>query len=80
MIVEVLEHDLVTGDAKIKFSHNDIVHEDNYNLKLVVPGTTQLLEKLKKEFTEEIQLKALDILTAQVQKDIESGALKNKME
>jgi hypothetical protein len=80
MNVEIITHDETTGEARIKFSHNDVVHEDNYNLKLVIPGSEKLLKQLNQEFTKEIQLKALDTLTKWIQKDIESGAITNKLE
>ena len=79
MNVEILSHDVATGEARIKFSHLDVVHEDNYDLKLVIPGSKLLMEQWGQEFTEEMQLKALDRLTEWVQRDIESGALKNRM-
>lgn len=77
MNVEILSHDAATGNARIKFSHNDVVHEDNYNLKLVIPSSERILKELNQEFTEELQLKALDKLTEWVRIDIESGAIKN---
>ena len=80
MNVEILSHDVSTGKARIKFSHLDVVHESDYDLTLVIPGTKTLLAKLNMEFTEEIQLKALDSLTKWVQRDIEAGTLKNKIE
>ena len=77
MIVEVLEHDEVTTKARIKFTHNDVVHEEDYDLSLVVPGTTKVFSDLKIEFTKEHQLKVIDILTKWVQKNIESGLITN---
>lgn len=79
MNVEILSHDVATGEARIKFSHLDVVHEDNYDLKLVIPGSKLLMEQWGQEFTEEMQLKALDRLTEWIQSHIESGALKNRL-
>ena len=79
MNVEIISHDEVTGQARIKFSHLDVVHEDNYDLSLVIPGTKMLLAQLDMEFTKELQLKALEKLTEWLTRDIESGALKNRL-
>ena len=80
MNVKIITHDETTGKARIKFSHNDVVHETDYNLKLVIPGSEKLLAELGQEFTKDIQLKALDTLTKWVKRDIESGAITNKLE
>ena len=77
MNVEILSHNVETGDARIRFSHLDVVHESDYNLKLVIPGSQRLLADLGMEFTEELQLKTLENLTTWITRDIESGALKN---
>jgi len=80
MNVEILKHDVQTAKAKVRFSHLDVVHEDNYDLSLIIPGTKRLLAELGQEFTKELQLKALDKLTEWIQRDIESGALTKKPE
>lgn len=78
MQVDILEHDLATGKAKIRFEHNGIVHTEKYDLNMVVPGTKQTLEKQGKEFTEELQLKVIDTLTEWVKNDIENGTLRKE--
>ena len=77
MQVEMLSWDKTTGKAQIKFSHNDVVHTDNYDLKLVVPGTERLLGELGVDFDETMQQRVIDKLTAQMQRDIEAGVIKN---
>lgn len=77
MQVEVLSWDKSIGKAKIRFSHNDVVHTDNYDLKLVVPGTERLLGELGVDFDEAMQQRVIDKLTAQVQHGIEAGVIKN---
>jgi hypothetical protein len=79
MNVEIISHDTTTGQARIKFSHLDVVHEADYNLKLVIPGSENVLTQMGQEFTKELQLKALDRLTEWLTRDIESGALKNPL-
>jgi hypothetical protein len=80
MNVEIISHNEVTGEARIKFSHLDVVHEDYYDLSLVIPGSKRLLAQLDMEFTKELQLKALEKLTAWITRDIEAGVLTNKLE
>jgi len=80
MNVEILTHNVDTGAARIKFTHNDVVLEDNYNLKMIIPGSAKVLESLGQSFTEEMQLKALENLTAWIQRDIDAGHLTNKLE
>ena len=55
MQVEMLSWDKTTGKARIRFSHNDVVHTESYDLKLVVPGTERLLGELSMEFDELMQ-------------------------
>jgi hypothetical protein len=80
MNVEILTHDVDTGAARIRFTHNDVVLEDNYNLKMIIPGSVKVLEALGQSFTEEMQLTALGSLTAWIQRDIEAGIIKNRPE
>ena len=77
MQVEMLSWDKTTGKAKIRFSHNGVVHTDSYNLLLVVPGVERLLGELGAEFDEAMQQRVIDKLTAQMQRDIEAGVIKN---
>jgi hypothetical protein len=77
MELEILTHDKVNGKAHLRFSHNGIVHTDNYDLKLVIPGTDRVLREYDLAFTEEMQQQVIDKLTAQVQKAIEDGILHN---
>lgn len=77
MNVEIISHDPSTGLAHIKFTHNNVVVEDTYNLRMVIPGSEKVLSSLGQDFTKELQLKALDNLTATMTSNIESGAITN---
>lgn len=77
MQVEVLSWNKETGKARLKFSHNDVVHADSYDLKLVVPGTEKLLGELGVDFDETMQQRVIDKLTENVRLDIEAGRIKN---
>ncbi len=77
MQITILEHNLNTGLAKIKFEHNNVTHVENYDLKLVVPGTSMVLKAYGLDFTEEMQQRVIDKLTMQVQNEIETGILHN---
>lgn len=79
MNVEILSHNVATGNSRIRFTHKDVVWEDNYNLMLIVPSSKMVLTQLGQEFTEEMQLKALATLTGWIEKDIDDGVLKNRL-
>ena len=77
MQVEIISKNENTGVFRFKFSHNDVVHEQDYNLKMVVPGTDRLLNELGLEFDATMQQRVIDKLTAQIQREIEAGIIKN---
>lgn len=74
MLVEILSHDVNTYMAEIKFTHNDVVVQDKFNLLLVEPTMKQTLYLLGEEFTPEHQQTVIDNLTAWMQRNIERGA------
>lgn len=78
MIVDVISHDKAEGTALIKFSHNDVVFTQQYDLKMVIPGTVHVLAGYGMEFTEAMQQTVIDRLIAQVQRDIEAGVIQNR--
>lgn len=77
MEIEILEHDLAAGTAKIKFMHKDVTHIQAYNLKLVVPGTEKTLIEYNTEFDAGMQQTVIDKLIAQVEREIDAGILVN---
>jgi hypothetical protein len=77
MLVEILSHDVDTAIAKIKFTHNDIVVEDEYNLLLVEPSMKRALDLTNSTFTPELQQKVIGLLTEWMQRNIERGGLQN---
>jgi hypothetical protein len=77
MNVEILERNIQSGIAKIRFSHNNVVHTSIYDLKLVVPGTERNLNEQNLVFDEARQQIVIDKLTNQIQREIESGILFN---
>jgi hypothetical protein len=79
MQVEILEHDVEKGTARIKFIHNNVTHVESYDLGLVVPGTRRTLQEQNVEFSLEMQAQIIDKLTAQVQREIEAGILTNRI-
>lgn len=80
MNVEVIEHNVQTGMAKVRFEYQGVVHEDSYNLKMVIPGSERIFNELGQEFTEEFQLKALDRLTGWIKNDIEAGTFHPRLD
>jgi fructose-bisphosphate aldolase class 1 len=77
MQVEILERDIEAGTIKMRFSHNNITHTDNYNLKMVVPGTDRILAEYGMLFDETMQQRVIQKVTEQVQRDIEAGIIHN---
>lgn len=77
MLVEILSHDVDTAIAKIKFTHNDVVVENTYDLLLVEPSMKKALELTKSTFTLELQQNVIEMLTVWVQRGIERGGLQN---
>lgn len=73
----VLSHDVGSGIALIRFVHNDVTIEQEFNLKLVVPGSQHIFEQMGIAFTEAHQLTALDKLTEILTFQIDSGAVTN---
>jgi hypothetical protein len=80
MNVEILSHDVATGDAIVKFTYKDVVHTGKYNLMLVIPGSKMLMEQWGQEFTKEMQLKALDRLTEWITRDIDAGTFQTHLD
>jgi hypothetical protein len=77
MQVDIIERNVQAGTIKIRFSHNDVVRTETYDLKLVVPGTDRILAEYGMAFDEAMQQKVIDKITAQVQREIEAGILRN---
>jgi hypothetical protein len=77
MQVEIITEDDVSWTATIRFTHNDVVHEDTYNLIAVVPGTNLQLAKQGIQFNTEMKNNVISILTAQIQREIEQGIILN---
>lgn len=77
MLVEILSHDVDTGIAEIKFTHNGVVVQDTYNLLLVEPSMKRTLELTNSTFTADLQQSVITMLTGWVQRNIERGGLQN---
>lgn len=79
MNTEVLSHDVKTGIASVKFTYKDIVHEEVYNLKMVVPGSERVFQDLGQEFTKELQLKALEGVATRLKAAIDDGTYQPRL-
>lgn len=73
----VISHDHTTGIATIKFEHNDVVFEDTFNLKFVIPGSEGILKEMGIEFTKKHQLTVIDKLVDKITKQIDDGIIVN---
>ena len=79
MQVEIINEDDTNWTATIKFTHNDVVHEETYNLIAVIPGTDFQLAKQGISFDQTMKSNVISKLTEQVKREIEEGILKNKL-
>ena len=75
MITTIISHDLETATARIRFEHQDVTLEDNYNLRFVIPGTDYIFAQMGIDFLEEYQVKAIEKLEASIQAQIENGSI-----
>ncbi len=80
MIRTVISHDATTGKARIKFEHNGVTVEQDYNLIDVIPSTRYVFAAMGLEFDESYQALAMDRLEATIQNQIEEGAIQNPPE
>lgn len=71
----IISHNLETGKARIRFVHNEIEVEQDYDLLMVVPGSAWVLAEMQIPFDEEMQMKAMDKLTASITNQIEDGTI-----
>lgn len=73
----IINHDIETGVARIRFEHNGIKVENDFRLIDVVPGTRLVFESMGLAFDEEAQGRVIDRLTSMIQQGIEEGAILN---
>jgi hypothetical protein len=73
----IISHDVENAKARIKFSHNDVVCEDDFDLKLIIPGSEYTLKEMGLTFTKKLQLTAIDKLTESITKGINDGIIVN---
>jgi hypothetical protein len=80
MLRTIISHDVLLGKARVRFEHNDVTTEQNYNLIDVIPGTRYILEQMGLEFTSDDQDIVLDRLESMIQSQIELGMIVNPPE
>lgn len=73
----IISHDTKTALARIKFEHNGVTYEDDFNLKYVIPGSESILNEMGIEFTKKLQLTTIDKLTDKITKAIDEGIITN---
>jgi hypothetical protein len=79
MQVTILERDIQAGTARIRFSHNGVTHTNSYDLRMVVPGTALVFAQYGVAFDEAKQQLVIDKLTAQIEREIEAGMIRNPL-
>ena len=79
MQVEIINENDTNWTATIKFTHNDVVHEETYNLIDVIPGTDLQLKKAGISFDQTMKSNVISKLKEQVKREIEEGILTNKI-
>lgn len=73
----IISHDTETGVARIRFEHNGVTVENDYELIHVIPGTKLVFQSMGLEFDAETQDRVIERLTAMIQQGIEEGAILN---
>lgn len=73
----IISHDTETGVARIRFEHNGVTVENDFNLIDVIPGTRMVFQSMGLEFDAETQERVIERLTAMIQQGIEEGAILN---
>lgn len=73
----VISHDIGLAKARIRFEHNDVVVEEDFDLANVVPSTKYVFEQMGMTFDEIYQSVAMDKLTTIIQSQIDQGLIKN---
>lgn len=75
----IISHDVNTCMARIRFEHNGVTREDEFDLRMVDPGSQIVLARYRIAFegNQEVQEAAIDILTANIQTQIELGYIQN---
>jgi hypothetical protein len=69
----IVSHDTATGKARIRFSDGTITMEHDYDLIMVIPGTSHTLAKTNTPFDEAMQQNVIETLTSWVQRDFDNG-------
>lgn len=75
MEVKIISRDIEAGTAKIEFSHAGVIHTNDYDLAMVIPGTKQVFAQYGVVFDEARQQQVIDRLAAQIEQEIDAGIL-----
>jgi len=80
MNVEILAYDKANAIADIRFTQNGFIHEETYDLGLVVPGTRITCQKLNVPFDMNMQSNVISKLTEWMQIKMESVNFQTHLE
>jgi hypothetical protein len=76
MDVKILQHDVQTAKATIRFTHDGAVVENEYDLLLVLPDMKSTLNRTGSTFDAEMQNAVIATLTGWMQQAVDSGTFK----
>jgi hypothetical protein len=77
MEMTIITHNTQTAKARIRFEHNDITVEQDFDLWSIVPGTRFVFPGMGLDFDEVAQEKVIQRLKTMITEQIESGAIQN---
>lgn len=76
MDVNILQHDVQTGMATIRFTNDGEIVENVYDLLLVLPDMKATLARTKKPFDAALQDSVIVELTSWMQRAVDRGTFK----
>lgn len=76
----IISHNVETATARMRFEHNGVTTEQDFNLWDVVPGTRYVFAQMNLDMDEATQLQAMERVEAMILKGIEDGVIVNAPE
>ena len=76
----IISHNVETATARIRFEHEGVTFENDFDLWQVIPGTRYVFESMGLDLDEGYQELAINRITDVIQLQIEQGAIQNPPE
>ena len=76
MDVKIIQHDVGAAKATIRFTHEGVVVENEYDLLRVIPDMKSSLDRTGQTFDAEMQNAVIATLTGWMQRAVDRGTFK----